>query len=286
MRSDHPRLRNRGLLLTLATLTAIALTTVPAATADVATRLNSVAAAYPNIFAQYPSAYTCELRSPELVASLDAKGRDAWGKGHILMTRGPQVFRLEAQNLAKPEAAPWFNLALGLWQLRLGTELKILEARLPEFFLATALGALLRYEGYEEREGALTRVGLRARHSEDAIREASFLLEKSHAIRELRIQNRDGGSLVARVGNLPAPGGGWLVSDIEATLTKPGGQTEVWWASLGYAPVGDRLLFEHISLKLTDAEGNLVRKKPKDVNPISYYFSNCRILDAAPPSGG
>ena len=99
------------------------------------------------------------------------------------------------------------------------------------------------------------------------------------------VMNRDGGSLVAKVGNLPAPGGGWLVSEIEATLTKPGGQTEVWWASLGYAPVGDRLFFEHISLKLTDAHGNLLRKKAKDVNPISYYFSNCRNLDAAPPAG-
>lgn len=285
MCSDSPKSRFRR-LPALVTLTAIVLTAAPIATADVGARLKNVAAAYPNIFAEYPPAYTCELRSPELVASLDANGRKSWGKGHILMTRNGHELRLEAENLAKPQAAPWFNIALGLWQLRLGTELKILESRLPEFFLATAVGALLRYQAYEEREGGLVRVGLRARHQEDAIREASFLLEKSHAIREVRIENRDGGSVVAKLGNLPAPGGGWLVSDVEATLIHPGGKTEVWSASLGYAPVDGRLLFEHIALKLTDADGHLVRKNPKDVNPISYYFSNCRILHEAPAGAG
>ncbi len=157
------------------------------------------------------------------------------------MTRYGQALRLAAEGLARPEAAPWFNAALGLWQLRLGAELKVLEARLPQFFVATALGALARYRGFEEREGRHVRFGLRARGDQDAIQEASFLVTDRHAIRELRITNRDGGSIVAQVGNLPAPGddGGWLVSEIEATVTHPGGEVEIWSASLGYAPVGD-----------------------------------------------
>ncbi|MCP3960258.1 MAG: hypothetical protein GY719_20640 [bacterium] len=266
--------------IALATLTALTLSTARPAAADVGTRLKNVAAAYADVLGQYPSSYSCELRSPELVASLDANARKAWGSGHIDMTVNPRGLRLEAQDLANSQAAPLFNLALGLWQIKLGSELKILQARLPEFFVAVALGAITRYQGYEQREGSLVRFGLRARGDKEAIREASFLVEKSHAIRELRIDNADGGSIVAKVGNLPAPGGGgrFLVSEIEATITQPGGKVEVFAASLGYAEVEDRLLFEHVVLRVADGEGNLVRRNPKDVNPISYYFSNCRLL--------
>ena len=247
---------------------------------DVGPHLRAVAAAYFDVFGQYPQAYACDLRSPELVASFDDKGRAAWGDGHIRMTQGAQGLRLTAEGLAKPQAAPWFNVALGLWQLKLGTELKGLQARLPEFFVATALGALLRYRGFERRENGLLRFGLRAR-GDEAIREASFLVDNSHAIRELAIDNRDGSSLVSKVGNLPAPGasGRWLVSEIEATITQANGKVEIWSASLGYAPVGDRLLFEHVALKATDGGGHLIQRRPQDVNPISYYFSNCEILN-------
>ncbi len=250
-----------------------------AAATDVGFHLRGIAAAYVDVGAQYPDAYACDLRSPELVASLDARGRQAWGDGHIRMTQGIQGLRLAAEGLAQPEAAPWFNIALGLWQLRLGTELKVLQARLPEFFVATALGALLRYQGFERREGGLLRFGLRAR-GDDEIREASFLVENSYAIRELQISNRDGSSLSAKVGNLPAPGtpDRFLVSEIEATITKADGQVEIWSASLGYAPVDGHLLLEHLALKVTDGRGTLIKRRPKDVNPISYYFSNCQVL--------
>ncbi len=248
--------------------------------ADVGPHLRGVAAAYFDVFSQYPRAYACDLRSPELVASLDRNGREAWGDGHIRLTQNAQGLRLTVEDLARPAAAPWFNVALGLWQLKLGTELKVLQARLPEFFVATALGALLRYQGYERREDGLLRFGLRARGEQDVIQEASFLVEKGYALRELRVANRDGSSLVARIGNLPAPGalGRWLVSEIEATVTAADGKVEVWTASLGYAPVGERLLFEHVLLKATGGDGELIRRRPKDVNPISYYFSNCEIL--------
>ncbi len=251
--------------------------------ADAGAHLRGVAGAYVDVFSQYPQAYACDLRSPELVASLDARGREAWGDGHIRMTQGPRGLRLTAEDLAKPQAAPWFNIALGVWQLKLGTELKVLQGRLPEFFVGVALGALLRYQGFEHHEDGLLRFGLRAR-GDEAIREASFLVEESYAIRELRIVNRDGSSLHAKVGNLPATGvtGKWLVSEIEATITTASGQVETWSASLGYAPVDGRLLFEHVLLKATDGAGKLLKKRPRDINPISYYFSNCRILDLSP----
>ncbi len=41
----------------------------------------------------------------------------------------------------------------------------------------------------------------------------------------------------------------------------------------------DRLLFEHILLKVTGDDGQLLQRRPNDVNPISYYFSNCQVLD-------
>ena len=266
--------------LALAVLTATVLAPVRLEATDVGKHLRGISAAYFDIFAQYPKAYACDLRSPELVASLDAKGREAWGDGHIRLTHSAEGLRLTAEDLAKPQAAPWFNIALGLWQLKLGTELQVLQARLPEFFVTTALGALLAYQGFERREGGLLRFGLRAR-GDEAIREASFLVEKGSAIRELRIDNRDGSSLVAKVGNLPAPGAPdrWLVSEIEAILTQADGKVEVWSASLGYARVDGRLLFEHVLLKATAGDGRLIRRGPKDVNPISYYFSNCQVLD-------
>ncbi len=268
-----------ALLAAFAVLAATALAPARLEAADVGAHLRATADAYFDVFAQYPEAYACDLRSPELIASFDSKGRAAWGDGHIRMTQGPQGLRLTAEDLAKPQAAPWFNVALGLWQLKLGTELKVLQSRLPEFFVATALGALLRYRSFERREDGLLRFGLSAR-GDEAIREASFLVGQGHAIRELRIDNRDGSSLLAQVGNLPAPTGGrWLVSEIEATLTKTDGQVEIWSASLGYAPVDDRLLLEHVVMKTTDGDGNLLKRRPKDVNPISYYFSNCRILE-------
>ncbi len=264
----------------LAVLAALIALLVPARleAVDVGPHLRGVAAAYFDVSSQYPQAYACDLRSPELVASLDARGREAWGDGHIRMTKTAQGLQLTAEDLARPQAAPWFNVVLGLWQLKLGTELKVLQARLPEFFVATALATITRYQGFESREDGLLRFGLRAR-GDEAIREASFLVEKSYALRELRIDNRDGSSLVATVGNLPAPGGDdrWLVSEIEATITAASGEVEIWSASLGYAPVGDRLLLEHVLLKVTDGEGRLLQRRPREVNPISYYFSNCRL---------
>ncbi len=267
-------------ILVFATLIATLLAPLPLEAADVGPHLRGVAAAYVDVFSQYPEAYACDLRSPELVASLDARGRESWGDGHIRLTQNAQGLRLTAEDLAKPQAAPWFNIALGLWQLKLGAELQVLQARLPEFFVATALGALVRYRGFEKREDGLLRFGLRAR-GDEAIREASFLVEKSYAIRELRIDNRDGSSLVAKVGNLPAPGEGgrWLVSEVEATITPASGEVETWSASLGYAPVDGRLLFEHILLKVTGGDGELLQRRPKDINPISYYFSNCQVLN-------
>ncbi len=273
-------------LAVLAALAATVLSPARLQAADVGAHLRAVAAAYFDVFGQYPEAYACDLRSPELIASFDDKGRAAWGDGHIRLTQNAQGLRLTAEDLARPQAAPWFNVALGLWQLKLGTELKVLGSRLPEFAIATALGALTRYRGFERREDGLLRFGLSAR-GDEAIREASFLVEKSYAIRELRIDNRDGSTLVAKVGNLPAPGGHrrWLVSEIEATITPANGGVEIWSASLGYAPVGGRLLFEHVLLKATGGDGKLIKRRPKDVNPISYYFSNCQILDAVPPAG-
>ncbi len=268
-------------ILVLATLAATLLAPLRLEAADVGPHLRGVAAAYYDVFSQYPEAYACDLRSPELVASLDQNGRAAWGDGHIRMTQNAQGLRLTAKDLAKPQAAPWFNVALGLWQLKLGAELKVLQGRLPEFFVAVALGALVRYRGFERRDDGLLRFGLRAKGGQEAIQEASFLVEESYALRELRIANRDGSSLVAKVGNLPAPGESdrWLVSEIEATVTAADGKVETWSASLGYAPVGDRLLFEHVLLKATDVDGQLIQRRPKDVNPISYYFSNCQVLD-------
>ncbi len=280
-RSDeHLRtLKRRCLALAIALFAAAVVTATPVAAEDVGPHLRGIAAAYVDVFSQYPEAYACNLRSPELVSSLDAKGRKAWGDGYIRMTQNAQGLKLTAEGLANPQAAPWFNIALGLWQLKLGTELKVLSARLPEFFVATALGALVRYQGFERREGDLLRFGLRARRDE-AIREASFLVEEGYAIRELRIDNRDGSSLLAKVSNLPAPASGrFLVSEIEATITQANGGVEVWSASLGYAPVDGHLLFEHVAMKVTDGDGRLLKKRPKDVNPISYYFSNCRILE-------
>ncbi len=275
--------RHSGWSVPILVALAAALSAAPLEAADVGAHLRAVGEAYFDVFGQYPAAYACDLRSPELVASLDANGRQAWGDGHIRMTQGPQGLRLIAEGLAKPQAAPWFNVALGLWQLKLGTELKILQARLPAFFVTTALGALVRYQGFERREGGLLRFGLRAR-GDDAIREVSFLVEESYALRELTIDNRDGSSLVAKVGNLPAPGAAkrWLVSEIEATITPANGGVEIWSASLGYAPVGGRLLFEHVLLKATGGDGKLIKRRPKDVNPISYYFSNCRLVDESP----
>ncbi len=268
------------LVFGIALLAVAVMTAAPAAAQDVGAHLRGVAAAYVDVFSQYPEAYACNLRSPELVASLDAKGRKAWGDGYIRMTQNAQGLKLTAEGLANPQSAPWFNIALGLWQLKLGTELKVLSARLPEFFVATALGALVRYQGFEHRQGDLLRFGLRAR-GDEAIREASFLVEESYALRELRIDNRDGSSLLAKVSNLPAPGssGRFLVSQIEATITQANGGVEIWTASLGYAPVDGHLLFEHLAMKVTDGDGKLLKKRPKDVNPISYYFSNCQILE-------
>lgn len=269
--------------MALAALIATVLAPARLEAADVGPHLRSLAAAYLDVFAQYPEAYACDLRSPELVASFDARARESWGDGHIRLTQNHQGLKLVGEDLAKPQAAPWFNAALGIWQIKLGIELKVLQSRLPEFFVATALGALLRYQGFEHREDGLLRFGLRAR-GDEAIREASFLVEKGYAIRELRIENRDGSSLLAKVGNLPAPGVNdrWLVSEIEATLTQANGKVEIWSASLGYAPVGEHMLFEHVFLKATDSDGKLLQRRPKDINPISYYFSNCQILEAAP----
>lgn len=277
------RRRARG-LATLAVAVAV-LAPAPTEAADVGPHLRGVAAAYFDVFSQYPRAYACDLRSPELVASLDPLAREAWGDGHIRLTQSAQGLRLTAEGLAQSRATPWFNVALGLWQLKLGAELELLRSRLPELFVATALGAVLHYQGFEQHEDGLLRFGLRARAEDQAIREVSFVVEKSYAIRELRIENRDGSSLRAEVGNLPAPGAGdrFLVSEIEATITQASGEVETWTASLGYAPVGGHLMFEHVLLKATDGDGKLQQRRAKDVNPISYYFSNCSVLDPPAP---
>lgn len=252
--------------------------TAAPALGDVGQRLRDLADSYYDLFGNYPRSYSCELRSPELVASLEPKARQAWGDGHILLTKAGPSLRLTAEDVAQPEAAPLFNIALGLWQVKLGTELQVLQAQLPSFLLATVLGALTRYQGFEERQGDHLRFGLRARGAAEKIREVSFLVDDRSAIRELEVRNLDGSSLVATVANVRTPGSSqWLISAIDAEITRADGAVEVFSAELGYTSVEGRVMFDRIALEVRDGEGRPVQRNPRDVNPISYRFTDCRL---------
>ena len=47
---------------------------------DVRSHLEGIKDSYYQVVEKYPWQYTCELRSPELVASMDKAARKAWGK--------------------------------------------------------------------------------------------------------------------------------------------------------------------------------------------------------------
>lgn len=200
--------RTAGLLLACAVaMGAAAMAASPAVASppgdstDVATlgrHLERVGQAYFDLMGQYPAHYQCELRSPGLVASLDPKGREAWGDGRILPSKTASGFQLTAEGLARPEAAPLFNFVLGLWQLHLGTQLKVVEAHLPSALTAIAAGlaaAPFTHEAFEERTAGLIRFELRARNADHPVQELRHELTPGDELRAISVRNRDGGGL-------------------------------------------------------------------------------------------
>ena len=105
--------------------------TPPVAASDhqtIARHLEGIGAAYYDLAAHAPKVYTCEIRSPEFVASLDANGRKAWGpEGHIVLSVDAAGVRLESAGLAQPQTKGLFDLGLGIWQLGVRDAARVVE---------------------------------------------------------------------------------------------------------------------------------------------------------------
>lgn len=253
---------------------------------DIAARLQRIGEAYFDVHGQYPSEYTCQLRIPEMVESLDARGRQAWGDGHIDVTKHTTGIRMEAAAIRKPAAAPLFNVLLRFWQLRIGTELKTLEAHLPSFVSAGALLAVtapLRFDAFEELRGETVRFGVRARNPDDQIREIAITASRENSLQRIVVRSGDGGSFEVTLKNArhPKTDGKWVVTQLTATEKRPASAMTRFDAQLGYTFVGDHVVYSKVAFSRTDAHGRPIRQNAKDVNPVTYLLSDYRIINGA-----
>ncbi len=251
----------------------------------IARYLEEIGAAYYDLAAHAPKAYTCEMRSPEFVASLDANGRKAWGpEGHVVLSVDVAGLRLESAGLAQPQTKGLFDLALGIWQLRLGTELRVIEAYLPAAaasLAAAALASPLSHAAFEESTGDGRRFGLRARGPNHAIRRVVFEMGPGRELRAASVDSKDGSGLAIRLENSRTEWSGsqWLVTHVEATVRKKNGRTGVIEIALDYMPAGeDAVLLERLRVRREDEAGQPILKHKKDINPISFHFSGCMVV--------
>jgi hypothetical protein len=246
--------------------------------------LERVARSYFDVAKHYPSEYSCEMRSPELVASLDPRGKEAWGDGHVLVTKAPLALRLTAEGIAQPTLKPLFDLALGLWQLKLTTELAALYAYLPGV-LTTLAGAAamapLTHEAFEEPVGENLRWGLTARSADHGIQEIQFETSPSFELREFFMRRKDRSELAVELESRrsAATGDLWVVTHLTARSTQPSGRTEVVVIDIDYSGVRSEqaVVLSRLAIRREDGAGRLLGKGPKDVNPISFEFRSYRF---------
>lgn len=266
-------------ILLIAIAAALALP-FPAHGQDLKHRFERLEASYFPFWEQLPERYTCELRSPELVASMDEKGREAWGNGHIRLEVAPGSLKMTAEDIANPGARGIFNLLLGLWQIKAGADLRVLQAHLQNLTVATQLFALtspFTHEVFERRESGGLRLGMTARNANHGVQELGLLVSDQYEIREFLLRNNKGGRIQARLSNERGPltCNRWVFDTVFLRIEKPG-KTEVLKIDFDYTGVGSHVMHSRVAIRREDGDGHLLFNKPNDVNPVSYLFGNYR----------
>lgn len=248
--------------------------------------LQEVQAAYFDLKSHAPAQLSCEMRSPELVASFDDRARRAWGHdGHVVMEQGGGGLRLRAAGLAQPGAEGIFNIVLAAWQLRLGAELAQVQRYLPATTLATALGVLASpwtHEFFDQPTSRGRRIGWRARKPDYPVQEVAFEIGAGQQIHNAYLLNRDSSTIDLRLDNETRPWTGerWLVTRIDAEIRDRAGKVERLLVDLDYQTAGAKVFLETFRILREDENGRPIRKNEADINPIGFHFSKCSVSRA------
>ena len=245
-------------------------------------RLAQVAEAYYDVPLYYPENYVCEMRSPELLAAVDPKLRQAWGQGYLGLTRTAKGLAISIEGVSSTQMD--LGSVATAWQQALGAQVRQFESRLPGFVAAAAGSALAEYQVGVAREGALTRIDLKAKTQADALQTVSLWIDNANALTKYSAADKQGGRLEVALKNqrLRSPQPKWVVSGAEVYVKRAGAE-EKYWIDVEYQNVfgekaKEHVLYRSLKVKRTDAKGFLPNQpKAGEVNPISFVFSNYRV---------
>jgi hypothetical protein len=245
-------------------------------------RLTQVTEAYYDVPLLYPENYICEMRSPELLNAVDPKLRQAWGQGYLVLTRSAKSLAISIEGVANTQLD--LSPVATAWQQALGAQVRQFESRLPGWVAAAAYSALTEYQVAMAREGALTRIDLKAKTQADFLQTVSLWIDDANALTKYSAIDKQGGRMDVALKNLrlrsPQPK---LVATSAEVYLKRAGVEEKYWIEVEYQNVfgekaREHLLYRSLKVKRTDARGLLPNQlKPGEVNPVSFVFSNYRV---------
>ncbi len=254
---------------------------------DIKPHFEKLAAAYFDLPGQYPSVYTCEMKSPEMVDSMDARGKRAWGRGHVQISKTVKGVKLTAEDIADERAKGLFDLFLGFWQIRLGLEMAALQARMPPALAGTALFALAaapdKFETIEQKKKGLLRFGIKATNPREMLQKITFIVDEDYQLKEYHLHKADGTRIDAVLENKREDytDRKWLVTQMKARIEEKNGMVTHAQVDLQYRTVTfekkKHVLYRKIALRNKDDKGRYIKKNPKDVNPISFHFARYKI---------
>ena len=258
------------------------------ARAVVQERLKQVAEAYYDVPSLYPGNYFCELRSPEMTAAIEPHLRRAWGQGYLALTATPQGVRASAENVADARAE--LQPVITRWQNAIAEALRRFEGCLPGRVAAAAMAAPEDYAASALREGALTRLELKAKSPADYIQSVTLWVDNGNALVKFAADDKVGGRLEVALKNVrlrtPQPK---LVPVSAEIYAKRAGQEGKHWIEIEYQNVfgeqaHEHVLYRSVKLKRTDARGFLPNQpQAGEVNPVSFQLTNYRVRAPTPP---
>lgn len=251
-------------------------------------RLKQVIDSYYDVPLLYPENYVCEMRSPELLNAVDPKLRQAWGQAYLILTSGAQGMKISIENAGSTtlDLSPVANQ----WQQLLGGAMRQFEARMPGFVAACAMSALADYQSAMVRDGAATRIDLKAKSTADMIQGVSLWIDAGNALLRYVVVDKQGGRLEVALKNtrLRSPQPKLLPASVEIYV-KRAGVEEKYWVDVDYQNVfgekgKEHVLYRNVKLKRTDVKGFLPNQlKAGEVNPVSFQFSNYRVGQPSAP---
>lgn len=269
-----------------ALLLTVSLLTAQGAEADrLQRRLERLQRAMAPVLTQYPQGFTAELRVPEFVANLPPDGRDAWGKGYIALRLEGGAYQMHAENLREPNATGVVDAGLKLWQAGYSAEMQVLALHMPDGMVALVLPHAAAFDYSEEERDRHLRFGGTATAADSPLRELACIVDEYWALKVLRVVYRDGTEVRVtyeseRESSLKSP---WLVRKMHAVLVPARGPERRIDLALSYRNVTHdgqtyRMLRD-LRREVRDAQGDLVKTREKDLNPVTYSYSDYRITD-------